>query len=291
MNVAKGNGFVSTAKVFGLLAVMTGVFIGAGAIIGGTGGMVIGLGLAGVMNLGSYWFSDKIVLKIYGGQKAEEDSYPELHSSVEKLAQEAGIPKPDLYIADMGVPNAFATGRNPENGVVCVTNSLMDTLDHDEVEGVIAHELAHIKNRDTLTNSVVATLAGAIGMLAEMAFWGSMFGGREEEGDMISGLVLMITVPLIATLIKTAVSRTMEYRADSDAVKISGNGSALSSALRKIDSQASRGMRGRTSRVQQAGSNLFIKNPFSGSNLTRFFSTHPPLEDRIENIESTEKTA
>ena len=291
MNVAKGNGFVSTAKVFGLLAVMTGVFIGAGAIIGGTGGMVIGLGLAGVMNLGSYWFSDKIVLKIYGGEKAEEDSYPELHSSVEELAEEAGIPKPDLYIADMGVPNAFATGRNPENGVVCVTNSLIDTLDHDEVEGVIAHELAHIKNRDTLTNSVVATLAGAIGMLAEMAFWGSMFGGREEEGDMISGLVLMITVPLIATLIKTAVSRTMEYRADSDAVKISGKGSALSSALRKIDSQASRGMRGRTSRVQQAGSNLFIKNPFSGSNLTRFFSTHPPLEDRIENIESTEKTA
>lgn len=250
--------------------------------------MIIGLVLAGVMNFASYWFSDKIVLKMYGAEKLEESENPELHKRVEKLARDAGIPKPKLYINDMDVPNAFATGRNPEKGVVCVTKGLMDTLEEDEVDGVIAHELAHIKNRDTLINAVVATVAGAVGLIAEMAFWGAMFGGREDQGDMASALVLMILTPLIATIIRMAVSRSMEFRADSEAVRISQNKEGLSSALEKITQASSKPLQRHASRSQEAGANLFISNPFSGDSITKWFSTHPPLQERLDNIEATQ---
>lgn len=281
------NRILNNTKILGLLSVLTGLFIGAGYLIGGTSGMVIGLLFAGVMNFGSYWYSHKLVLKIYGAEKIEKGDRPELHESVQRLAENAGIPVPDLYISDMNVPNAFATGRNPEKGVVCVTQGLLRELDHEEVEGVIAHELAHIKNRDTLINAVVATVAGALAIMAEMVFWGALFSGRDEEGEMLSALAFMILTPLIATLIRTMISRKMEFRADSDAVEIHQKREGLSSALRKIRSANERKTSQHKSKVQEAGANLFIYNPFSSEKITRFFSTHPPLEDRLENIEAS----
>jgi heat shock protein HtpX len=283
-----GSGLKANLKIFSMLSVLTGLFIGAGFLVGGRGGMVIGLILAGIMNIGSYWFSDKLVIKLYGAEEVSEEEDPELHDMLEELADGAGIPKPRVFRNDMQVPNAFATGRSPEKGVVCVTDGLMDTLEEDEVRGVIAHELAHIRNRDTLINSVVATVAGAVGIIAELAFWGAMFGGREEEGDMVSALVLMILTPLIATMIRMAVSRTMEFRADSGAVEISGEREGLSSALQKINEASSRPLQRHSSRAQEAGANLFISNPFSGDKITKWFSTHPPLEERLENIRNTE---
>lgn len=282
------SGLKANFKIFTLLSILTGVFLGTGYILGGTGGMVIGLVFAGLMNLGSYWFSDKLVLKMYGAQELSREENPDIHSMVERLSREAGVPKPRVYINDMEAPNAFATGRNPEKGVVCVTQGLLNVLNEKEIEGVIAHELAHIKNRDTLVNAVVATIAGALGLLAEMAFWSSIFTGREEDGEMFSALALMVLVPIIATVIRLAVSRSMEFRADSDAVKISGSRQGLSSALQKINDYASRKPRRHVSRQQEAGANLFIENPFSSDSITKYFSTHPPLDERLDNIENTQ---
>lgn len=281
-------GLKANGKIFLLISVLTGVFLGTGYILGGTGGMVIGLGLAGVMNIASYWYSDRIVLKMYSAEEISEQENPEIHETVARLAENAGIPKPKLYRSSMQVPNAFATGRNPENGVVCVTEGLLSSLNDEEIEGVIAHELAHIKNRDTLINTAVATVAGALGFLAEMAFWGAMFGGREEEGEMVSALALMIVTPLIATVIRMAVSRSMEYRADADAVKIHGQREGLSSALKKINQANRKPRRGHSSKAQEAGANLFIDNPFASDSITKWFSTHPSLENRLENIEKTD---
>lgn len=282
------NGLKANAKIFGILTVLTAVFIAAGNLIGGTGGMIMGLLFAGVMNFGTYWFSDRIVLKIYGAEPLGEKEHPELHDSLSRLSEKAGIPKPDLYRNDMQVPNAFATGRNPEKGVVCVTQGLLDQLEQEEVDGVIAHELAHIKNRDTLVNAVVSTLAGALAVMAEMAFWSSLFTD-EDAGEMFSAIAFMITIPIIATLMRTAVSRSMEFRADSDAVRIHGSRDGLASALKKISS-SNRSYRSRkhTSKIQEAGANLFIENPFSADSVTKYFSTHPPLEERLENIRSSE---
>lgn len=281
-------GVKTNLKIFALLTFLTAIFVSVGYAIGGTGGMVIGLVFAGIMNFGSYWFSDKIVLKIYGAEPLDEEEYPELHHTVEQLARKAGIPKPRLYRSSMDVPNAFATGRNPEKGVVCVTQGLLDQLEKDEVEGVIAHELAHIKNRDTLINAVVATLAGALSVLAEMAFWSSLFTD-EDAGEMFSALAFMIVVPIIATLVRLAVSRSMEFRADSEAVRIQGNKEGLSDALQKISSSnKSYRSRKHVSKVQEAGANLFIENPFSADRVTKYFSTHPPLDERLQNIRETE---
>jgi len=279
---------LNNARILGLLSVLTGLFIGAGYLIGGTSGMITGIVFAGIMNFGSYWFSHKIVLKMYNAGEISREDRPELYDAVENLAQNAGLPMPDLYISDMDVPNAFATGRNPEHGVVCVTQGLMRDLEQDEIEGVIAHELAHIKNRDTLINAVVATVAGAIAILAEMVFWGALFSGRDEEGEMLSALAFMILTPLIATLIRMTISRRIEFRADSDAVKIQGNREGLSDALRKISSANERKTKRHKSKVQEAGSNMFIYNPFSSEKITQLFSTHPSLEKRLENIEASE---
>ncbi len=274
-------------KIFTLLSVLTGLFIAVGFVVGGRAGMIIGLAFAGLMNFASYWYSDKIVLKMYRAEEASQEEYPQLHEMLERLSEKAEIPKPRLYINDMSTPNAFATGRNPEKGVVCVTEGLMQSLNQEEIEGVIAHELAHIKNRDTLINSVVATVAGAVGIIAELAFWGAMFGGREDQGELASALVLMVLTPIIATLIRMAVSRSMEFRADSEAVRLTGKPEGLSSALRTINREASKPLDRHASRSQEAGANLFIENPFASDNITKYFSTHPPLDERIQNIEST----
>lgn len=274
-------------KIFMLLSVLTGAFIAIGYAVGGEVGMIIGLFFAGIMNFGSYWFSDKIVLKMYSAEELSKDEHPEIYEAVEKLAENAGIPKPKVYRNDMQVPNAFATGRSPEKGVVCLTDGLMNQLEMDEIEGVIAHELAHIKNRDSLVNAVVATIAGAIAVIARIAFYSSLFSGNQQRGEAMAAMAFMILTPIIALIIKTAVSRQMEYRADRDAVKFHRTKEGLSNALRKINS-ANKNSRMKSSQVKEVGSNLFIENPFSGDALTKYFSTHPQLEDRLENIENTE---
>ncbi len=279
-------GLKTNAKVFGLLTLLTGIFLGAGYLIGGTGGMAVALVLAGAMNFLSYWFSDRIVLRVYGAEEVTEEENPGLHRTVEELAGNAGIPKPKIYRNSMEAPNAFATGRSPEKGVVCVTDGFMDNLDREEVAGVLAHEIAHIKNRDTLINAVVATMAGAVAVMAELAFWGAMFGGDEDMGDAVGALAFMIVTPVIATIIRLAISRKMEFRADSDAVRIHGQGEHLGSALEKIHRTNERSGY-HASRIQEAGASLFIENPFSGEKLTKYFSTHPPLEERLENIGNT----
>lgn len=273
--------FKNNLKITFLLTVLTALFMAGGLAIGGQSGLIIGFILAGVMNFGSYWFSDSIVLKIYDTEPLEDSR---IENMVRDLAMDAGIPEPDLYRAKMPVPNAFATGRNPENGVVVVTDELLDMLDDEELEGVLAHEMAHIKNRDTLINSVTATIAGAISILAELAFWGMLFSGRDEGGaDAVSAIAFMILTPIIATVIRLAVSRSMEYRADSSAVKFTSNQEGLSSALQKISGNQKEF---RHTKRQEAGANLFIENPFS-KKATHLFSTHPPLEKRLENIQDT----
>lgn len=282
-----GSGIKTNLKLLGLLSVLTGLFLGVGLVIGGRLGLFIALLFAGVFNFGSYWFSDRIVLKLYGAEPLSKEEMPELHDTLEQLAENAGIPKPRLYKNSMQVPNAFATGRSPKKGVVCVTEGLLQQLNDEEVAGVIAHELAHIKNRDTLINASVATIAGAIAVLARMAFWGAMISGDDDVGDMAGATVFMIVTPIIAVLIRMAISRRMEFRADSTGVNIHGQKKGLTAALEKISS-ANRHSKYKASQVQEAGSNLFIDNPFSGDKLTSYFSTHPPLEKRLENIQNTE---
>ncbi len=284
------SGAKANFKILSMLTVLTGIFVAGGYMLGGQVGMVLGLVFAGAMNFGSYWFSDKIVLKMYDAEPLGEDEYPELHSALEKLSENAGIPKPKFYKNSMQVPNAFATGRSPEKGVVCITEGLMRDLNQEEIEGVIAHELAHIKNRDSLVNAVVATVAGAIAVIAEMAFWSSMFSGNRDNGEMMSAMAFMILIPIISLIIRTAVSRTMEYRADSHAVQIHGQKEGLSSALQKISAANKNNVKKKgqhTSKVKEAGANLFIENPFSSDKMTKYFSTHPPMEERLENIQKT----
>lgn len=283
-----GQGIKNNLKLVGLLSVLTGLFLGVGYYLGGTGGMIIAFVFAALFNFGSYWFSDKIVLKLYKAKEVSEEENPELHDIVEELSKNAGIPKPRVYRTGMQVPNAFATGRSPKKGVVCVTDGLMEQLDDDEVTGVIAHELAHIKNRDTLINASVATIAGAVAMLARLVFWSTMFSGRDSDGgEALASFAFMLLVPIIAVFIRMAISRRMEFRADSNGIQIHGQKEGLTSALRKISS-ANNKTHYKASQTQEVGSNLFIENPFTGDRLTRYFSTHPPLEKRIDNIQDTE---
>ncbi len=282
-----GAGVRTNLKLFGLLSILTGLFLGVGFAIGQEAGLIIALLFAGIFNFGSYWFSDKIVLRLYKAEPISEEEMPELHSTLEQLADNADIPKPRLYRSSMQVPNAFATGRSPKKGVVCVTDGLLEQLNDEEVAGVVAHELAHIKNRDTLINASVATIAGAVAVLARIAFWGAMFSGDDDVGEMAGAMMFMIVTPIIAMVIRMAISRKMEFRADSAGVNIHGKKKGLESALKKISS-ANRHSNYKASQIQEAGSNLFIDNPFSGDRMTKYFSTHPPLENRLQNIQNTE---
>lgn len=283
-----GQGIKNNVRLVGLLSVLTGLFLGAGLYLGGTSGMIIAFLFAAVINFGSYWYSHKIVLKMYGAEEVSKKENPKLHSMVEELAENAEIPKPKVYRNSMQVPNAFATGRSPKKGVVCVTDGLMQQLNDEEVAGVIAHELTHIKNRDTLINASVATIAGAIAMMARLVFWSMIFTGRDRNGgEAMASLAFMLVVPLIAVVIRMAISRRMEFRADSGAVQIHGQKEGLSSALQKISS-ANENTNYKASQVQESGSNLFIENPFTGDKLTKYFSTHPPVEKRVKNIQETE---
>ncbi len=268
-----------------LLATLTALFLWAGQALGGQTGLVLALVLAAAMNFGAYWFSDRIVLRMYGAREVSPTEAPELHSMVRGLAMRAGLPMPRLYVIPEDAPNAFATGRDPRHGVVAVTEGLLRLLDRDEIAGVVAHELSHIKHRDTLVMCVAAALAGALSMLANAAMWGSLFGGRssddEEHGSPLAGLVGILVAPLAATLIQMAISRGREFVADESAARVTGQPLALASALRKIETAS---LRIPMNSATPATSHLFIQNPLTGGGLLKLFSTHPPTGDRIERL-------
>ena len=268
-----------------LLAVMTALILWIGQIMGGRQGMTIALLLAAGMNFFSYWYSDKIVLKMYRAQEVDRTQAPELYEIVQTLSGKAGLPMPKLFVVPSEAPNAFATGRNPEHAVVAVTQGLLKIMDRDEVSGVLAHELAHVKNRDILVGSIAATMAGAIMVLASMARWSAIFGwgGRsdDEGGGGVIGLIAMsILAPLAAMIIQMAISRSREYLADSSGSRFAGSSEGLARALEKL---------GRFSKklpmhANPSTAHMFIVNPLSGKSLMSLFSTHPPLEERIARL-------
>jgi heat shock protein HtpX len=267
------------------LALLTGLFIAVGGLLGGRSGMMMAFVFALIMNFVSYWFSDKIVLKMYGAQPIGEAEAPAVHRIVRNLATRAGIPMPKLYLIPSEAPNAFATGRNPQHAAVAVTHGIMRIMDETELEGVLAHELSHVLNRDILISTVAATVAGAISMLANMAQWGLMFGGarHDDEGRGTNPIALILTVilaPLAAMLIQMAVSRSREYQADASGAQLTRNPSGLASALTKLG-QASRMV---PMDANPATAHLFIVNPLSGRAMMNLFATHPPLEERIARL-------
>jgi heat shock protein HtpX len=264
-----------------LLAFMTALFMGVGFLIGGKGGMMIALLIAGGMNLFSYWNSDKMVLAAYHAREIDEANAPEFFHMIRDLSQNAGLPMPKVYIYDSPQPNAFATGRNPQNAAVAASTGLLERLTPEEVAGVMAHELAHVQNRDTLTMTITATLAGAISMLGNFAFF---FGGNRENNNnplgFIGVLVAMIVAPLAAMLVQMAISRTREYSADRRGAEICGNPLWLASALQKISGMAQRIHNGDAER-NPATAHMFIINPLSGERMDNLFSTHPNTENRV----------
>ena len=276
----------NTMKTTLFLALLTGLFVAVGGLLGGESGMVMAFGLALVMNFVSYWFSDKIVLKMYGAKPLAEGDAPVVHRIVRNLATKASIPMPKLYILPSAAPNAFATGRNPQHAAVAVTDGIMRIMDERELEGVLAHELSHVLNRDILISTVAATIAGAISMLANMAQWGLMFGGsRDEEGRGTNPIALILTIilaPLAAMVIQMAVSRSREYQADASGARLTRNPEGLASALGKLD-QASRVVH---MNANPATAHLFIVNPLTGRSLMNLFMTHPPIQERIARLRS-----
>jgi len=277
----------NTLKTTILLAALTALIIWLGQTLGGGQGALIAFVFAAVMNVGSYWFSDKIVIAMYRGQPIGEADDPELYSIVHDLALKNHIPMPRLYLIPTESPNAFATGRSPTHAAVAVTAGIRRLLDRRELEGVLAHELAHVINRDILISSVAATLAGAIMMLARMASWGMMFGGaqrddREGGGGGVLGLLLsVILAPIAASLIQMAISRSREFQADDTGARVSREPEALASALRKISTYSERV----PLPASPSTAHLFIVNPLHGVSLQNLFSTHPPIEQRIARLE------
>lgn len=264
-----------------LLAAMTGLFLAVGYAVGGQQGMAVALVIAGVMNFSSYWFSDKIVLSLYRAQPLDEGSNPRLYRLITRLAHRAGIPMPKAYIIENLQPNAFATGRSPAHGAVALTTGLIAMLDERELGAVIAHELGHIKNRDTLTMTMTATIAGAIGMLGNMMMFGM---GSRERAHPALGIVMMIVAPLAAMLVQMAISRTREYAADASGAETCDDPLALASALRKISAGAER-YRNPQAEQNPATAHMFIMNPLHGSGMDNLFSTHPSAENRIRALE------
>jgi len=268
-----------------LLGVLTALLVLAGEAIAGERGMIIAFVFAAIMNFVSYWFSDKLVLAMYGAQPVDETQAPRLHAIVRRLATRAQIPMPRIYIIPSDTPNAFATGRNPQHAAVAVTEGITRILDEDELEGVLAHELSHVTNRDVLISTIAATLAGAITYLAHMAQWAAIFGGRsqdDEEGgsNPLVMILFAILAPIAAMLVQFAVSRSREFQADASGARLAGRTYGLAKALEKIEV---------ASRVEPlpatpATAHLFIVNPLSGESFTRLFSTHPPTEERIARL-------
>lgn len=276
---------VNAVKTTLLLALLTVLLVGIGSALGGRSGMVLAFGLAVVMNVGSYWFSDRVVLAMYRAKQIGPGEHPELHRTVRRISQAAGLPTPRLYVVPQPGLNAFATGRNPEHAVVAVTEGLLAHLEPRELEGVLAHELAHVKNRDILVSAIAATLAGAIMLIADMARWATIFGGfggrdGEERGNPLAMLVAAIVAPLAALLVQMAISRSREYQADATGAALLGGGEGLASALEKLSS-ASRVL---PTEASPAASHVLIVSPLSGAGLRTLFSTHPPIEERVARL-------
>ncbi len=267
-----------------LLIIMTGLFLVLGYLLGGQAGMFIALIFAAVMNISSYWYSDKIVLKMYRAQPLERSQAPGLFDTVSRLARRAGLPMPKVYLIPESAPNAFATGRNPEHAVVAVTQGLMNMMNQEELEGVLAHELGHVKNRDILISTIVATLAGAIMWIASIARFSAFFGGTDDdEGGLgfIGVLVVSMVAPIAAMIVQMAVSRSREYLADATAASITGNPNGLASALSKLGGFS----RGQAQvDASPATAHMFIVNPLTGRQMMNLFSTHPPIEDRVARL-------
>ncbi|EPR43103.1 protease htpX [Desulfovibrio sp. X2] len=274
----------SQLKTALLLGALTAIILLIGQAMGGRSGLMIAFVLALVMNVGSYWFSDKIVLSMYRARELAPEDAPGLHAMVEDLARNAGIPKPRLVIIPQQAPNAFATGRNPQNAVVAVTEGIVRTLSPEELRGVLSHELGHVLNRDILIQTVAAVLASVIMVLASIARWSAIFGGfsgRDDEGGNPLALIAMaLFAPLAATLIQMAISRSREFLADATGARISGTPLALASALGKLEASSRRV----PLQANPSTENMFIVSPFSGASLGRWFSTHPPTEERIARL-------
>jgi len=276
---------MNTLRTTFLMALLTVVLVLAGGAIGGRNGMGFALIMAAVMNLGSYWFSDKIVLAMYGARQVTEAEQPDLVGLVRQLAMQAGMPMPRVYLIDAPTPNAFATGRNPEHAAVAATTGIMRILTREELMGVMAHELSHVRHRDILISSIAATMAGAITYLANMAQWAAIFGGRDrddEGGGMFGMLAMAIVAPLAAMLIQMAISRSREYEADRGGAELSRNPLYLAGALKKLQ-LANQQI---PLHANPASAHMFIVNPLTGGGLMSLFSTHPPLEERVRRLES-----
>ena len=275
---------MNTFKTAALLTGLTLILVYGGAYLGGQSGMTIALIFALAMNAFTYWFSDKLVLKMYKAKEVNEAEAPELFSMVRRLAQKAGLPMPKVYIINQPQPNAFATGRNPAHAAVAVTSGIMNILSSEELEGVLGHELAHIQHRDILIGTVAATIAGAISFLAQMAQWAMIFGGRGDDrrGNPLVMIIMMIVTPIAAMLIQMAISRSREYEADAGGAKIAGNPRHLASALKKLH-MASQQI---PLKAQPATAHMFIVNPLTAKGLSKLFSTHPPMEERVARLEA-----
>ncbi len=277
---------MNRVKTVLLLGLLTGLFLAVGGAIGGRTGLVIALLLAGAMNFFSYWYSDKMVLRMYRARPVERAAAPELYDIVQGLADSAGLPMPAVYIIDQDTPNAFATGRDPQHAAVAVTSGIMRILSARELRGVLGHELAHVKDRDILVSTVAATLAGAVMVLASLARWSLFFGGSDdEEGGLgiIGVLAMSILAPLAAMLVQMAVSRSREYLADSEGAGIAGDPQALAAALAKLE-QGNLG--GHVADAHPATAHMFIVNPLSSQRLAGLFSTHPPTAERIARLQA-----
>lgn len=276
---------MNNIKTVILLGALTGLFLFIGGAVGGQGGMIIALVFAGIMNLVAYWFSDSIVLRSYGAQPLSETEAPEIHRMIEELCSNAGIPKPKVYFINEESPNAFATGRNPEHGAIVLSNGIMKLMARDELKGVIAHELSHIRHRDTLIQSIAATIGGAIMFLGYQMRWFAFFtggGGHDDDdnGGILGLLAMAILAPIAAFLIQMAISRSREYIADQGAAELSHSPYGLASALEKLGIYSKR----IPMEASQQTAHLFIVSPLSGKGFTSIFSTHPPLEERIARL-------
>jgi heat shock protein HtpX len=273
-----------------LMTAITLLFVWVGDLVGGRQGMILFLVIAAAMNFFTYWFSDKMVLKMYRAQPVTRAQAPELFGVVESLTQRAGLPMPRVCIIDNDSPNAFATGRNPQNAAVAVTTGILRILDRDELEGVLGHELGHVRNRDILLSSIVATIAGAIALLSRAAMWGALLGGgghRDRGGNPLVMLLVMILAPLAAAIVQMAISRTREFAADRAGAEISGKPLALASALRKLE----RGAHAiPMKQATEATAHQFIVNPLTGGGMRKLFSTHPTTDDRVARLEAMAQT-
>jgi heat shock protein HtpX len=277
---------MNQVKTFILMALLTVLLVWIGSLVGGRNGAIYALVFAGAMNFGVYWFSDRIVLRMYRAQEVTEAEEPVLHRIVRELALRGGIPMPRVYIIPNDAPNAFATGRNPQHAAVAVTTGIKGLLNEEELKGVLAHELSHVRHRDILIGTIAATIAGAISWIATMARWGAMFGGNDREGGGMAQFaaifVLTTLASLAALLIQLAISRSREYHADEGGAQLAGNPLYLARALAKLDAGAKR----IPMQVNPSTAHMFIVNPLRGRGLMSLFSTHPPIEERIRRLEA-----